>query len=194
MPTPTHKHSVGLLGGSFNPPHEGHIHISLEALNRLQLDEIWWLVSPQNPMKPRHDMASLEEREALAIAITKPHPSIQVLTIEKDYPTNYSYDTVVHLQQEYPEVSFVWLMGADNWCQFSTWHRWKEMAERIPIAVFDRAPYTHDALNSVAAQHIKQYGESDAALADITPPIWQFFSIPLNPLSSTAIRAQKQGD
>ncbi len=141
--------SVGLLGGSFNPAHDGHRHISVEALRRLGLDEVWWLVSPLNPLKAADGMAPLAARLASAKHIAN-HRRIHVTDLEIRLETRFAVDTVAALQRRYPEVRFIWLMGADNLAQFHRWSRWRRLAARVPIAVFARPGYMGAALTAPA--------------------------------------------
>jgi nicotinate-nucleotide adenylyltransferase len=182
---------VGLLGGSFNPAHEGHRHISLEALRRLGLDEVWWLVAPQNPLKPVRGMAPFKTRFAAAQRMAQ-HPRIKVLGLEAALGTRYTADTVTELQRVLPKTRFVWLMGADNLAQIRHWQRWTEIFSRLPIAVFARPAYCLKGLAELAA---KRYARQRVALtatkslADMTPPAWMFLPIKLDPRSATKIRS-----
>jgi nicotinate-nucleotide adenylyltransferase len=181
---------VGLLGGSFNPAHEGHRHISLEALKRLRLDEVWWLVSPQNPLKPNDGMAPFAERFAGARAIAH-SPRIRVLDLEARLGTRYTFDTVTAIARLFPRSRFVWLMGADNLKQIRHWRRWREIFRRVPIAVLDRPTYSHAALSDLAAQSFARNRASPGAarrLADLPPPAWTFLPIKLSRHSASAIR------
>ena len=141
---------VGLLGGSFNPAHDGHRHISLLALRRLGLDQVWWLVSPQNPLKSTAGMAPLAERMAGARAAAR-HPAIKVTDIERRLGTRFTADTLVRLRRRFPDLGFVWLMGADNLVQVPKWQRWTEIFTCMPVAVFDRPSYSYAALAGKAA-------------------------------------------
>ena len=114
---------IGLLGGSFNPAHEGHLHISLIALKRLRLDAVWWLVAPQNPLKPSKGMADIDTRLANARAMAD-HPRVVVTDLERRLGTVYTIDSITRLQTVYPRLRFVWLMGADNVVQFPRWSGW----------------------------------------------------------------------
>ncbi len=186
---------VGLLGGSFNPAHEGHRHISLEALKRLRLDEVWWLVSPQNPLKPAAEMASFARRFAGARAVAK-SPRIKVLDLEARLGTRYTIDTVTAIRRLFPRTRFVWLMGADNLKQIRHWRRWREIFRRVPIAVLDRPTYSPAALNDLAAQSFTCFRVSPGAarrLADMKPPAWTFLTIKLDPHSASAIRQKTSG-
>ncbi len=181
---------IGLLGGSFNPAHEGHLHISLEALKRLGLDEIWWLVSPANPLKDPATLADYAERLAGA-QIAAAHPRIRVLDNEQKLGTRYTIDTLKALQRRYPDVGFVWLMGADNLTSFHRWRRWREITRRVPIAVFDRVPYQHGALSSrfakvLAVQRIAP--EAARTLVSRPLPAWSYLFILPHAASATEIR------
>jgi nicotinate-nucleotide adenylyltransferase len=181
---------VGLLGGSFNPAHDGHRHISLEALKRLRLDQVWWLVAPQNPLKPGAGMAPLESRLASARKAAR-HPRIRVSDLEARLGTRYTVDTLARLTQRYPECRFVWLMGADNLLQFPAWRRWADIAQAIPIAIFDRPTYAYRALAGQAARRFARYRVMDpAALPGRRPPAWCLVRGPTHPASATAVREQ----
>ncbi len=181
---------VGLLGGSFNPAHRGHRHISVEALKRLNLDAVWWLVSPQNPLKSTDDMDALPKRLKSAQK-TADHPRIWVSDLECDLGTQYSADTIARLQRRFPDRQFVWLIGADNLVQMPAWRNWHKIFTSIPVAVFARPNYSHKALAGLAARRYRnaRLGERSASLLAATaPPAWVFFQTPLEPISSTAIR------
>lgn len=183
---------IGLLGGSFNPAHEGHRHISLLALKHLHLDELWWLVSPQNPLKPTNDMAPFAERLASASAMAR-HPRIRISDIESRLHTRYTADTLHALRARFPQTRFVWLMGADNLAQIPRWERWTEIFQSVPIAVFDRATYSYRALAGKAAQRFAKQrieGRNAATLADHKAPAWVYFHARRHPASATSIRAR----
>jgi nicotinate-nucleotide adenylyltransferase len=185
------RRSIGLLGGSFNPAHEGHLHISRTALQRLGLDEIWWLVSPQNPLKPAENMAPFGDRLATARAVVQ-HPRIRVSDIEQRLGTRYTVDTVRALARRYPDCGFVWLIGADNFIQFPAWRAWEAIMRTVPIAVFARPAYSFRALAGRAASCYARYRLREEASGSITrrkPPRWVFLHIKLHPASATAIRA-----
>ena len=183
---------IGLLGGSFNPAHDAHLHISLIALRRLQLDCVWWLVSPQNPLKSDAEMASLERRLARAREVAA-RPNIFVTSIETQLGTQFTYDTLSALKQNFPKARFVWLMGGDNLASFHRWQRWEDIAKMMPFAVIARPRFTTRALASPAAQHLRasrrDVGES-AALAEQQPPAWVFIQERLDSTSATAIRVR----
>ena len=186
---------VGLLGGSFNPAHRGHRLISTEAIKRLRLDAVWWLVTPQNPLKKCNDLAKLQKRLNYARKLAN-HPRIWVTDVERHFDSRYSIHTIRQLKRKFPKRKFVWLIGADNMAQIPLWHDWRKIFNSIPIAVFSRPSYCHQALAGLAAerfrrsQHKEQYAH---CLIDTTPPAWMFIHTPADPISSTGIRlVQKQ--
>lgn len=183
---------IGLLGGSFNPAHSGHRDLSRTALTRLALDEVWWLVSPQNPLKPKEGMADLEQRVAQARAAAD-DPRIRVTALEAIFGTRYTVDTVKALKRHFPKSDFVWLMGADNLIQLPDWKDWQQLFGEVAIAVFDRPGYTRRALAGKPADlfaHCRIAEREAARLAGTPPPAWTFIHGPLNPSSSTALREQ----
>jgi nicotinate-nucleotide adenylyltransferase len=183
---------IGLLGGSFNPPHEAHRSISLTALRRLGLDRVWWLVSPANPLKDNAGLPSVQARVEAAAELAR-HPRIEVTGFSGR--SAYTIDLVTELKRRFPGVEFVWLMGADNLAQFHRWRAWEEIFASLPIAVFDRPGYRLKALASKAAQRFAGYriDETKAAgLAGLVPPAWTVLAHPLSALSSTAIRAGRR--
>ncbi len=182
---------IGLLGGSFNPAHEGHRHVSLEALRRLGLDEVWWLVSPQNPLKSGDGMEPLASRLVRAKEIGR-HPRIKVEAPELALGTRYTLDTVRALKRVYPQARFVWLMGADILPQLVDWQNWRDLFAAVPIAAFARPGWSYAALNSAAPRAFARYriGWPEARrLADWAPPAWCFIPSRLDTHSATAIRA-----
>jgi nicotinate-nucleotide adenylyltransferase len=187
---------IGLLGGSFNPAHGGHRHISLEALRRLGLDEVWWLVSPQNPLKPRDDMAPLAARLASARRVIDGHGRLRATDIERVLGTLYTADTLAALRGRFPHVRFVWLMGADNLAQIARWDRWRRVFESMPIAVLDRPSYSYSVSYAMAAHRYRtaRIAERSAReLAACTPPAWVFLHQARDPRSATRIRARRPG-
>lgn len=181
---------VGLLGGSFNPPHATHRALSLFALKRLQLDRVWWLVSPGNPLKDTRALPALEKRLAAARAIAD-HPSIHVTGIEAAFGTRYTVDTIAALRRRLPNVHFVWLMGADNLSQFHRWRDWQGIARQVPLAVIDRPSDSFRALASPAAQALSKYRHNEhqaPRLAQAEAPAWMFLHGLKSPLSSTELR------
>lgn len=188
------RRRIGLLGGSFNPAHGGHRQLSLEALKRLGLDEVWWLVSPQNPLKPVAGMAPLAERLAEARLVAA-HPRIRISDVETRLGTRYTADTLARLVQVRRDAAFVWLMGADNLVQISRWKDWRRIFATVPIAVFDRPSYSLGSLRAPAAQRFARARRGAASarrLALAAPPAWVFVPMRLNPTSATAIRAARQ--
>ncbi len=184
---------IGLLGGSFNPAHDGHRHISLLALKLLGLDYVWWLVSPQNPLKSRRGMASLSERLAEARRAAR-HPRIRITAIETALSTTYTAETLDRLHELFPGTRFVWLMGADNLTQIPRWRNWMRIFETTPVAVFSRPPYSLRALHGKAARRYRRHrvGQRQARqLPGMEPPAWVFFQNPLHPASATAIRNRR---
>jgi nicotinate-nucleotide adenylyltransferase len=183
---------IGLLGGSFNPPHAAHRAVSLLALKRLRLDRVWWLVTPGNPLKDVRGLPPLAERLRLARAVAR-HPAIAPTAIEAVLATQFSHDTVAKLTARYPRVRFVFLMGADNLAEFHRWRRWPELARRMPFAVVDRAGSSLTALASPAAVALARYRLAEARsgrLARRAAPAWVFLHGLKLPLSSTELRAK----
>jgi len=183
--------SVGLLGGSFDPPHAGHVRITLEALRRFGLDRVWWLVSPGNPLKPQGP-APLAARMAAARALMD-HPRVTISDFEAQLGTRHTAQTIRALQRIYPGVRFVWLMGGDNLAQFHRWQDWQGIATRVPIGVLARPGSRTQARLSRAAQMLSHARLPDSAarlLPQADPPAWCFVNIPMSGLSSSAIRAR----
>jgi nicotinate-nucleotide adenylyltransferase len=182
---------VGLMGGSFNPPHEGHRLVAMLALRRLALDRVWLLVTPGNPLKAHHGLASLEARIA-ATRETASHPRIDVTGIEAALGSDLTVDTISALTSRLPQLRFVWIMGGDNLASFHHWHRWRRIADLVPMAVIDRPGSTHPALRSPAAAALERFRipESEApTLAERRPPAWVYLHGRRSNLSSTALRA-----
>lgn len=181
---------VGLLGGSFNPPHLGHRAASLLALRRLNLHRIWWLVSPGNPLKDAGELAPLAKRIEAARKISQ-HPRIEVTALEASIGSSFTFDTISYLKRRCPGVHFIWLMGADNFRAFDRWQRWRDIARLVPIAVIDRPGFTLTALHGRAAEALAPYrrDETDGVLlATAAPPAILFLHGPRSPMSSTALR------
>jgi nicotinate-nucleotide adenylyltransferase len=181
---------VGLLGGSFNPPHAGHLQFSLAALKDLQLDQVWWLVSPQNPLKSGEGMLPLAERVALSQKLTQ-HPRIKVVDIEKHLPDTYTITTIRYLQHAMPRTAFFWIMGADNLLQFHQWKNWKELFHLLPIIVYDRGNYRYKALAGKAASVFRKARYCHKKLKNHKLPAWSLVITRKNPLSSTSLREKK---
>ncbi len=185
---------IGLLGGSFNPAHDGHLEISELAMCKLRLDGVWWMVSPQNPLKPAQGMAPLERRIAEA-ARTADDPRITVTGIETELGTQYTADTLAALRERFPNARFIWLMGADNLVQMHRWRQWSRIFHTVPVAVFARPTYSLRAEQAKAARRFARYrvpAYKASRLADKRSPAWVLFKRPLNPLSATQLRRQKR--
>lgn len=182
---------IGLLGGSFDPPHAGHLHISKVALARFGLDQVWWLVSPGNPLKTRGP-APLEQRMAACRALVN-HPRIKVSDFEARVGTRYTAKTLEALFGTYPDLKFTWLMGADNLAGFHKWDRWTTIMESLPVGVIARPGDRISARLSPAAKRYQAYqinGRFSQLLPDAAPPAWCFVNAPMLPISSTEIRAR----
>lgn len=180
-----------MLGGSFNPAHAGHLHVARTALRRLRLDQVWLLVSPGNPLKPRAGMAPLEERLASARRIADGR-RVVATEIEAQLGLRYTWQVLAALRRRFPRVRFTWLMGADNLEQLPRWRRWTRIAGAAPFAVLPRPSYNHRALAGQAAQRLRhglRRASAAPALPDSQPPAWTFLTVPQNPLSATALRA-----
>ncbi|QAX28295.1 nicotinate-nucleotide adenylyltransferase [Leisingera sp. NJS204] len=183
--------SVGLLGGSFDPPHRGHAAISLAALRRFGLDHLFWLVSPGNPLKARQP-AALQRRIAASQDLIQ-HPRIHISGIEADLGTRYTAQTLRHLRRRHPGVRFVWLMGADNLTHFHRWKDWQQILDTVPVGVLARPNDRISARFSPAARFARQSmlkGCQSHLLARATAPAWCFVNVPMVDVSSTEIRAR----
>jgi nicotinate-nucleotide adenylyltransferase len=181
---------TGLLGGSFNPAHQGHRAISLAVLRELDLDEVWWLVSPGNPLKPRKGMAPLDARLARARQVARRAP-IEVTAIETHLGTRYTVDTVRALQQRFPDRRFVWIMGADIIGEFHRWRDWRRLAALVPIAVLVRPGYMGIAGASPASAWLRRFVRHLGDRKDWTrwrPPALVLVPVRPDPTSATALR------
>jgi nicotinate-nucleotide adenylyltransferase len=184
-PGPAADHlRIGLLGGSFNPAHSGHLYVSETALRRLKLDSVWWLVSPGNPLKNEAGLAPFAARLEGARAVAEHHPRIHVSGLEHRLGTRYTIDTITALERRFPEIRFVWLMGSDNLAQFSRWRRWQELARKIPIAVVQRPG---SILASLNAPLIRRFG---TARALSRPPAVLILDGARNHESATRLRSR----
>lgn len=185
---------IGLFGGSFNPPHEAHRAVSLLAMKKLQLDRLWWLVTPGNPLKDKSILPSMDERIALAQAMAD-HPRIDVTGFEAVIGAKYSYDTIAWLLKESPGTHFVWIMGADNLKDFHHWKHWRDIFMMLPIAVVDRGGLSLKAASGPAAISFARarIPENQASrLPVLPPPAWVYLHGVKSDLSSTRIRAEKE--
>jgi nicotinate-nucleotide adenylyltransferase len=190
LPLHTGGMRIGLLGGSFNPPHIAHRAISLFAIKRLKLDRVWWLVSPGNPLKDHAALRDLDERAEAARRMAN-DPRIDVSCLEAVIGTRYTADTITYLRRRASGLRLVWIMGADNLAQFHRWQNLRRIASEVPIAVIDRPPQSFRAMAAPAAQALSRYRlpENQAGrLADQRAPAWVFLTgMKLN-LSSTGLR------
>jgi nicotinate-nucleotide adenylyltransferase len=181
---------VGLFGGSFNPPHAGHALVAEIALRRLDLDQLWWMVTPGNPLKNTRELAPLAERIRLSEQIAG-DPRVKVTAFEASHNVRYTADTLALVKARNPGVDFVWVMGADNLRGFHLWQRWRRIVLTFPIAVVDRPGSTLSFLSSVVAKTFDyaRIDEGDAPiLARMRAPAWTFIHGPRSSLSSTALR------
>jgi nicotinate-nucleotide adenylyltransferase len=191
LPSSVPGMTVGLFGGSFDPPHQGHVEVSMEALRSLRLDRVWWLVSPQNPLKPNAPSSDLCRRIAAARALIR-SPRIKVTGIEAALRTNYTAETLRRLMPRLSGLRCVWMMGADNLAGFHRWRDWEGIAATLPLAIFNRPGEALAALASPAAHALAPYriDASDAGkLVRMPPPAWVFLPAPSIALSSTELRA-----
>jgi nicotinate-nucleotide adenylyltransferase len=184
---------IGLLGGSFNPAHAGHRHVAELARRRLRLQQVWFLVSPGNPLKPTAGMAAFGFRLASARAVADGRRIIAT-AIEAALGTRYTIDTMRALRRRFPRAHFVWLMGADILEQLPHWRRWREIVDLVPFAVLPRPTYNHRALAGLAAQrlrHARRSARAATALPSTAPPAWVFLTASQHAASATAIRAER---
>jgi len=188
-PIHTQHRTIGLLGGSFNPAHGGHLHITLHALHKLHFDEVWWLVSPRNPLKSAESLASYEQRLASAKAVAAQVPRVRVLDIEKTAGTRYSYEILALLQSKFPATNFAWMMGADNLAQFHRWKRWQHILASVPLVVFDRAPYSHTSLRSKTMIRARRFLLKSIDISALgAAPRLVFVHLKRDPISSSFLR------
>ncbi len=183
---------VGLLGGSFNPAHEGHRHVAELALRRLRLDQVWLMVSPGNPLKPARGMAVFEDRLASAAGIADGR-RVVASGIERRLGTRYAWDTLRALRRRFPRTRFVWLMGADILVELPRWRRWRALVHLVPFAVLPRPSYTRRALAGRAACRLRAWripARAAATLADRGAPAWVFLPVRETGWSATALRGR----
>jgi nicotinate-nucleotide adenylyltransferase len=190
MPDAKAGMAIGLFGGSFNPPHEGHALVAMNALDVLKLDQLWWMVSPGNPLKDHSELAPLPERLELSEELLD-DARIKITAFEAAHQLHYSADTIDLVQRTYRRVNFVWVMGADSLGSFHKWDRWEDIVQSVPIAVYDRPGSTGSLQASVMSQKYlaARLDEGVAeSLKRTPPPAWTFIHGPLSPLSSTELR------
>jgi nicotinate-nucleotide adenylyltransferase len=186
---------IGLFGGTFDPPHDAHLGACLLAMKRLNLDAVWWLVTPGNPLKNTSGLAPIAERMVAARALAR-HSRIKVLDLEAQIGTRYTYETLVYLRAHCPGVFFVWIMGADNLRSFHRWQKWRGIAELVPIAVIDRLGPSLYASASPAGNALARRRIPECAAKSLPrrkPPVWVYLHGLKSPLSSTALRAARLG-
>ena len=183
---------IGLLGGSFNPAHEGHSHASELAFKQLGLDFVWWLVSPQNPLKETQGMTSFGERLQGARKFNR-HPRVMVTDIESRLGTRFTIDTLRALKRRFPQLRFVWLMGSDNLVQIPRWRNWQDIFANMPVAVIARPGTALAALSSKAATRFKPaYVTPNRHIAVMSPPAWTMIDVRRrNPSSATHLRKNR---
>lgn len=182
---------VGLFGGSFNPPHEGHMLVAETALRRLALDQLWWIVTPGNPLKSAGELAALADRVALSARLARDR-RIKVTAFEAAHRLRYTADTLAFVKARNPGVDFVWIMGADNLRDFHRWQRWRQIAMTFPVAVVDRPGSTLSFMSSMLAKTFDyaRIDEADAPLlARAEAPAWTFIHGPRSSMSSSRLRA-----
>jgi nicotinate-nucleotide adenylyltransferase len=185
---------IGLFGGSFNPPHPGHLAVSRSALKRLRLDRVWWLVSPRNPLKDPSEISDFAERLAAARALVR-HPRILVSDLEKRLGTRTTAELLEAMEPILRRGRFVWIMGADSFAGLHRWNDWREIPARVPLAVLDRPGFAQAALTSPAARALARWRLDEAQAACLPlrgPPAWVFLRQRHRPESSTAIRRSRQ--
>lgn len=186
--------AIGLFGGSFNPPHAGHRQASLFALRRLGLDQLWWMVTPGNPLKENGSLAPLEDRMRAAAAIAS-HPRIQISGAEAGFRTRYTADLIQILKERQPATRFVWIMGSDSLTDFHRWEDWRRIAASVPIAVVNRPRSLPAPLSSRAGHALARYridADDTKTLPNRPPPAWAFLTGPRTAASSTAIRKRRR--
>ncbi|XWN34359.1 MAG: nicotinate-nucleotide adenylyltransferase [Devosia sp.] len=183
---------IALFGGSFNPPHKGHRHVALTGLNRLGVSQVWWMVTPGNPLKSSDDLPPLQHRIAQTETFAD-HPRMLVTAFEASLGTRYTADAVTILKRRFPYVKFVWLMGADNLATLHRWQKWRDIMRQVPVAVVDRPGASMSVMSSPAARAFasaRRPEEQAGALADAAAPAWVFLHVPLDPTSSTLLRSK----
>jgi nicotinate-nucleotide adenylyltransferase len=191
LPKVDRRQNIGLIGGSFDPPHEGHMHVAKWALRSLPLDKLWWVVSKRNPLK-KQSTTDFKNRIKITQKLVK-QPKMLVTDLEAVFDTEFTVDFLSKVKSEYPKGNFIWIMGADGLNNFHEWKHWEKIFEMIPIAIFARPNYS-DFLTTVAG---KKYSKNllpenrSNQLMQCKAPAWAFFDIPLKNISSTEIRNRK---
>ncbi|MET3589668.1 nicotinate-nucleotide adenylyltransferase [Bartonella silvatica] len=193
MPHVERSNVIGLFGGSFNPPHTGHLLVAKIAIRRLHLDQLWWMVTPGNPLKDYTNLLSLDERMRLSFELID-HPKIRITGFEQAIGSKISADTVSHILTHCRGVHFVWIMGADSFATIHHWYRWHDIISMLPIAVIDRPLCQIPALSSPMAQIYRSFRldeRESIRLPFMKPPVWTYLHGPLSFQSSTKLRLQK---
>ncbi|MEM7070508.1 MAG: nicotinate (nicotinamide) nucleotide adenylyltransferase [Pseudomonadota bacterium] len=185
------KRSVGLLGGSFNPAHDGHLTLSYQCRNHFKLDQIWWLVSPQNPLKKQSGSADYAVKFQHAKRLTARYPWLKIVDFEAVYGFSYSIDTITKLLAIYRKYRFIWLMGADNLKEFHQWHQWQKIVMQITLGVYTRPYYDYGAISSPAASYMQKWRMPEKYARTLQykkAPSWCFIHARCNAISSSQIR------
>ena len=189
LPYATRGQKIGLLGGSFDPAHEGHIHITKEAMKQFDLDQVWWLISPGNPLKKKKPEDILDREKGANSLLQNSY--VTVTDLEFQLNTRYTYETILEVKRLYIGVSFVWLMGSDNLETFNLWKNWKVIVDEVPIGIINRPGENYFTRKNIMTESCKAYKlpmSFRKLLAFKKPPAWCFISAPLNSTSSTQIR------
>ncbi|WP_375656605.1 nicotinate-nucleotide adenylyltransferase [Bartonella sp. CM120XJJH] len=193
MPHVERSNVVGLFGGSFNPPHAGHLLVAKIAIRRLHLDQLWWMITPGNPLKDCTQLLSLEERMQLSFKLID-HPKIRLTGFEQAIGSKVSVDTIFHILTHYSGVNFVWIMGADSFTTIHHWYRWHDIVSMLPIAIIDRPLGNQSALSCPMAHIYRRFRldeRESKRLPFIKPPVWTYLHGPLSFQSSTKLRLKK---
>ena len=191
LPPPRTRARIGLFGGSFDPPHSGHLHVASTAMKHLGLDTVWWFPTPGNPLKEAP--SDYDARFQAVQDLTRHNRAFRVSNVEKRQGLRYTYDLVRLLRRQSPQAKLVWIMGGDSLMTFHFWKDWQKLAQTIPIAVIARPGFALAARGSPFAQRLARHRLDDHAariLPDQTAPAWVYIPAPLNPISSTALRAK----
>lgn len=187
------KRRIGVMGGSFNPAHNGHLYVADKACRAANLDEIWWLISPQNPLKSKKNMSSFDHRLADARQLAGRHHAIKCLDIEQSRGFRLTFDTLSYLKKICPRAHLIWIMGADNLIEFPQWMHARAIARLVPIMIMNRASYRYKALSSKGAALLgRRRRTSSAAQLNHRRKGWCFFHAANNNLSATALRADQE--
>jgi nicotinate-nucleotide adenylyltransferase len=199
LPIRNAKIRVGVLGGSFNPAHEGHVYISLEAIKRLKLSYVVWLITPQNPLKSSDTRNNLESRVTRAQQLVAAHPKIIVSDIEKHFPTCYTADTLKRIRLMHPNTEFMWLMGADNMLQVHRWRKWWQIFKNVAVAVFERNAKFYEVVRSKAAHRFSGKSVISNSITSTSSSkaykrSWKMLKIASKNISSTEIRKEERNE